>query len=39
MEQLESSLGAFEIRLESDTLEKLDAIFPGYRPSPEAFAW
>jgi len=39
MEQLESSLGALEIRLEPDTLEKLDAIFPSYRPSPEAFAW
>jgi aryl-alcohol dehydrogenase-like predicted oxidoreductase len=39
LEHLESCLGALEIRLESDTLEKLDAIFPGYRPSPEAFAW
>jgi NDP-hexose 2,3-enoyl reductase len=39
MEHLESCLGALAIRLESDTLEKLDAIFPGYRPSPEAFAW
>ena len=39
MEHLESCLGALEIRLESDTLEKLDAIFPGYRTSPEAFAW
>jgi NDP-hexose 2,3-enoyl reductase len=39
LEQLESSLHALELRLESDTLEKLDALFPGYRPSPEAFAW
>ncbi len=39
MEHLESCLGALEIRLESDTLETLDAIFPGYRTSPEAFAW
>ncbi len=39
MEHLESCLGALEIRLESATLEKLDAIFPGYRTSPEAFAW
>jgi aryl-alcohol dehydrogenase-like predicted oxidoreductase len=39
LEQLESSLHALELRLEADTLEKLDAIFPGYRPSPEAFAW
>ncbi|HTQ05946.1 MAG TPA: aldo/keto reductase [Polyangiaceae bacterium] len=39
MEHLESCLGALEIRLESATLDKLDAIFPGYRTSPEAFAW
>src|SRR6185369_9330969 len=39
LEQLESSVRALELRLESDTLEKLDAIFPGYRTSPEAFAW
>jgi aryl-alcohol dehydrogenase-like predicted oxidoreductase len=39
MEHLESCVAALEVRLEADTLEKLDAIFPGYRPSPEAFAW
>jgi aryl-alcohol dehydrogenase-like predicted oxidoreductase len=39
MEHLESCVGALEIRLESDTLEKLDTLFPGYRTSPEAFAW
>jgi aryl-alcohol dehydrogenase-like predicted oxidoreductase len=39
MEHLESCLGALSIRLEPDTLEKLDVIFPGYRTSPEAFAW
>jgi aryl-alcohol dehydrogenase-like predicted oxidoreductase len=39
MEHLESCVAALEVRLETDTLEKLDAIFPGYRPSPEAFAW
>jgi aryl-alcohol dehydrogenase-like predicted oxidoreductase len=39
MEHLESCLGALEVRLDSDTLEKLDVIFPGYPTSPEAFAW
>jgi aryl-alcohol dehydrogenase-like predicted oxidoreductase len=39
MEHLESCVAALSIRLDNDTLEKLDAIFPGYRPSPEAFAW
>jgi aryl-alcohol dehydrogenase-like predicted oxidoreductase len=39
MEHLESCLAALEIHLESDTLAALDAIFPGYRASPEAFAW
>lgn len=39
LEQLESSVRALGLRLESDTREKLDAIFPGYRTSPEAFAW
>lgn len=39
MDQLEASLASLAVRLEPETLEKLDSIFPGYRPSPEAFAW
>jgi aryl-alcohol dehydrogenase-like predicted oxidoreductase len=39
LEQLEGSMRALALHLEPDTLERLDAIFPGYRPSPEAFAW
>jgi aryl-alcohol dehydrogenase-like predicted oxidoreductase len=39
IEQLDASIHALELCLESDTLEKLEVIFPGYRTSPEAFAW
>ena len=39
LEQLDTALGALEIRLDQDTLSRLDEIFPGYRPSPEVFAW
>jgi aryl-alcohol dehydrogenase-like predicted oxidoreductase len=39
MEHLDSCLNAFALRLEPDTLTRLDAIFPGYRASPEGFAW
>lgn len=39
LEQLESALGALELELDSGTLAKLDELFPGYQPSPEAFAW
>ncbi|HEY7594553.1 MAG TPA: aldo/keto reductase [Actinophytocola sp.] len=42
--QLEGSLRALEIRLDADTLTKLDEIFPppgpnGAKPAPEAYAW
>lgn len=38
-EQLEGALRALEIRLSSETLAELDAIFPGYKPAPEHYAW
>ncbi|MBA3430593.1 MAG: aldo/keto reductase [Actinobacteria bacterium] len=39
-EQLDGSIRATEIHLSGDTLEKLDAIFPGPGgPAPEAYAW
>lgn len=38
--QLDDSLRAIEIKLSSETLAKLDEIFPGPGgPAPEAFAW
>jgi NDP-hexose C3-ketoreductase / dTDP-4-oxo-2-deoxy-alpha-D-pentos-2-ene 2,3-reductase len=38
--QLDDSMRALEIRLDSATTKKLDAIFPGPGgPAPEAYAW
>jgi aryl-alcohol dehydrogenase-like predicted oxidoreductase len=40
LQQLESSLHALEVKLSPETLEKLDAIWPGPGgPGPEAWAW
>jgi aryl-alcohol dehydrogenase-like predicted oxidoreductase len=39
LEQLDGSLRALEIELSQDTLKKLDEIFPGFKPSPEGYAW
>ncbi|RYG67783.1 aldo/keto reductase, partial [bacterium] len=39
IEQLDGSLRALEIELSSETLKKLDEIFPGHKPSPEGYAW
>jgi len=38
-EQLDESLRALEIKLDAEVLGKLDEIFPGYKPSPEHYAW
>ncbi|TVT49882.1 aldo/keto reductase [Amycolatopsis rhizosphaerae] len=42
--QLDGSLRALEIKLDEDTLSKLDELFPapapnGTKPAPEAYAW
>jgi len=42
--QLDGSLRAVDIKLEADTLAKLDELFPapapnGSKPAPEAYAW
>jgi aryl-alcohol dehydrogenase-like predicted oxidoreductase len=37
--QLDSALRALEIELTSENLAKLDEIFPGYKTSPEDYAW
>jgi aryl-alcohol dehydrogenase-like predicted oxidoreductase len=39
IQQLEGSLRAPEVRLEKETLDKLDEIFPGPGTAPEAYAW
>ena len=40
VEQLESSVHSVEVRLEHETLERLDELFPGPGgAAPEAFAW
>ncbi len=39
MDQLEGSLRALEITLSDEVNKKIDAIFPGYRTSPEDYAW
>jgi aryl-alcohol dehydrogenase-like predicted oxidoreductase len=37
--QLESALRATAIRLDHQSLSRLDEIFPGHRQSPEDYAW
>ena len=37
--QLDESLRALEIELSADVLAKLDEIFPGFKTSPEHYAW
>ncbi|HEY0453069.1 aldo/keto reductase [Actinophytocola sp.] len=44
LEQLEGSLRSVDIKLDADTLAKLDELFPppcpnGAKPAPEAYAW
>lgn len=40
IEQLDGSLSALEVKLDTDTLARLDAIWPGPGgPGPEAWAW
>jgi aryl-alcohol dehydrogenase-like predicted oxidoreductase len=38
-DQLDGALRSLEITLPEETLKKLDEIFPGFRPSPEGYAW
>ncbi|WEH39165.1 aldo/keto reductase [Streptomyces sp. NBC_01218] len=37
--QLHDAVAALEVRLEPKALTRLDEIFPGHRPAPEAYAW
>ncbi|MDN5763226.1 MAG: aldo/keto reductase [Microlunatus sp.] len=38
-DQLGSAVRAVELTLAPDTLDELDAIFPGHRTAPEDYAW
>ena len=38
-DQLEEACAAVDLRLDEDALKRLDAIFPGYKPAPEHYAW
>ncbi len=37
--QLDESLRALEIAFDQETLDKIDAIFPGFKTAPEHYAW
>jgi aryl-alcohol dehydrogenase-like predicted oxidoreductase len=39
MEQFDGSLRALDITLDTEILERLDTIFPGPGPAPQAYAW
>jgi len=38
-EHLETAVRAFELQLDEATLRRLDELFPGPGPAPEAYAW
>lgn len=39
LEQLDGAMRATEIQLSSETLEKIDEIFPAFKTAPEHYAW
>jgi aryl-alcohol dehydrogenase-like predicted oxidoreductase len=39
LDHLHSAVAALDVRLEPKALDRLDQIFPGHRPAPEAYAW
>ena len=38
-EQLDGTVAALDLHLDDQALTRLDEIFPGYRTSPEDYAW
>jgi aryl-alcohol dehydrogenase-like predicted oxidoreductase len=38
-EQLNSALGALDVKLDDKVLTRLDELFPGYKAAPEDYAW
>ena len=39
VEQLDDALTALEVKLDDKTLTRLDEIWPGFKTSPEDYAW
>ncbi|BDI30512.1 oxidoreductase [Capsulimonas corticalis] len=39
LDQLDGSLRALEIKISDETNQKLNELFPGYKTSPEDYAW
>jgi aryl-alcohol dehydrogenase-like predicted oxidoreductase len=39
IEQLDQAQRAVQLTLATETLNQLDAIFPGYQPAPQHYAW
>jgi len=39
MDQLNGAMRAIEVTLSSETLDRLDGIFPGHQEAPEDYAW
>ena len=39
MAQLDGAMKAMELSLSAETLEEIDAIWPGYKTAPEHYAW
>jgi len=39
IEQLDEAVGALDVTLDDKLLTRLDEIWPGYKPSPEDYAW
>ncbi|MFB7667255.1 aldo/keto reductase [Kitasatospora sp. NPDC056138] len=39
LEQLHAAVRALDLTLDQKALDRLDEIFPGHRPAPEAYAW
>src|SRR4029079_13404456 len=39
LDQLDTAQRALEIRLDADVLARLEEIFPGYKTTPEHYAW
>jgi aryl-alcohol dehydrogenase-like predicted oxidoreductase len=37
--QLDDAQQALALQLDQDALDRLDSIFPGYKPAPEHYAW
>ena len=39
VEELQADLGALELDLDADTVQRLDQIWPGPGEAPQAYAW